>query len=90
MNITFPAIEAFDVNTDCVSFPADIDGKRIACRVSWEALHDNFGGQYLQPLEAFRSSRAAVERKAAQLIEQQRFEKDGSVLIRSGDGGCPP
>jgi hypothetical protein len=87
MTVSFPSVEAFDALTDCVSFPAKVGDVRIVCRVSWEALQDNFGGQGLEPLTAFTSSRFAVERKAAQLIERGRFEKDGSILIRSGDGG---
>jgi len=86
MNISFPQSEAWDSNTDCVSFPAEIDGKRIRCFVSWEALQDNFGGNSIQPMDAFRASRALIEEKARKLISRSRFEKNGSIVIRSADG----
>jgi hypothetical protein len=84
--INFPAVEAWDANIECVSFPANVDGNRIRCLISWEALQDNFGGDDAPPIDAFRAARAEIEAKAEQLIRRQRFESDGSVLIRSHDG----
>lgn len=86
MKIVFPAIEAWDGDVNCVSFPADVDGKRVRCLVSWEALQDNFGGDNVQPLDCFRAVRHAIEGKAEKLIAQRRFEADGSVFIRTQDG----
>ena len=86
MDIRFPAIEVMNTNLDSVSFPADIDGKRTRCAISLEALQDNFGGNDMDPVECLRANRAAIESKAASLIRRGRFEKDGSILIRSGDG----
>lgn len=86
MTIVFPAIEAWDGNRDVVAFPADVDGKRIHCAVSGEALQDNFGGNHTAPLDCFRASRGAIEAKATCLICHGRFEPNGSILIRSQDG----
>lgn len=86
MNINFPAIETWNGNRDIVSFPAEVDGKRIQCAISWEALQDNFGGNAIPPLDCFRANRHAIEAKAARLIQRGRFEADGSVFIRSQDG----
>lgn len=86
MAIEFPQVEAWNGNRDVVSFPADVNGKRINCAISWEALQDNFGGDKQDPLECFRANRDAIEAKAERLIAKRRFEADGSVLIRSQDG----
>lgn len=86
MTISFLPIEAWDSSRDVATFPADVDGERICCAVSLEALQDNFGGNDVPPLNCFRANRRAIEAKAERLIRQGRFEQDGSVLIRSKDG----
>ena len=86
MAIDFPKVEAWNGNRDIVSFPADSDGKRISCAISWEALQDNYGGANQEPLACFKANRAAIEGKATGLILRKRFEADGSILVRSGDG----
>jgi hypothetical protein len=72
MPISFPAVEASDGSRDVVSFPAD-------------ALQDRFGGSNIPPLDTFRANRGAIERNAERIITHQRFEPDGSILIRSRD-----
>ena len=68
-----------------VWFTASVDGKRIDCGISIEALGDHFGAYYDDPLPAFRANRARIETVAARLIEESRFESDGTLLIRSSD-----
>ncbi len=85
MAILFPAVEAWDGNRDVISFPADVNNQQIRCAVSWEALQDHFGGNDIPPLDAFRAKRSAIEGVAERLINWQRFEQDGSILIRSQD-----
>lgn len=86
MKIVFPSIEAWDGNVNCVSFRAEVDGKRVRCLITWEALQDNFGGDSAPPLDCFRAGRHAIESKAENLLTQQRFEADGSILIQTQDG----
>jgi len=86
MGTTFPAVEAWDGNRDLVSFPADVNGNRIRCAISWEALQDNFGGNNVAPLDCFKANRPRIEATAAGLIQKGRFEADGSILIRSQNG----
>jgi hypothetical protein len=86
MTIIFPPVEAWDGNRDVAAFPADVNGKRVHCAVSWEALQDNFGGNNISSLDCFRANRSAIEAKAERLILLGRFEQDGSILIRSQDG----
>ena len=86
MSINFPVVEAWNGNRDIVSFPAEVNGKRVRCAISWEALQDNFCGNGAPPIDCFRANRRAIEAKAERLIQEGRFEPDGSLLIRSQDG----
>ncbi len=86
MTISSPNIEAFDSRRDVVTFPAELDGKRIVCAISSEALCDNFGGIYNAVIEAFRENRLRIETVAERLIQQGRYEADGSIMIYSHDG----
>lgn len=85
MAILFPAVEVWDGIRDVISFPADVNNQRIRCAVSWEALQDHFGGNDISPLDAFCAKRSAIEGVVERLINRQRFEQDGSILIRSQD-----
>lgn len=85
MSITFPPVEAYDFDKDTANFPADVNGKRIVCRISREALEDRFNGIGENILDCFRENRAAIEMKARTLIEKNRLESDGSILILSND-----
>jgi hypothetical protein len=68
-----------------VWFRAIVDEKCVDCGVSLEALRDHFGAYYDDPLPAFRSNRARIEKAATKLIMERRFEDDGTVIIRSAD-----
>jgi len=85
MAILFPSVEALDGNCDVISFPADVNNQRIRCAISWEALQDNFDGNNIPPLEVFCANRDAIEGIAERLINRQRFEQDGSILIITQD-----
>ncbi len=50
-----------------------------------EALEDNFDGNISEPLKSFDLNRPAIKSIAKNLISQNRFESDGSVLIKSQD-----
>lgn len=82
MTIDFPPGEAVVFDRDCVAFRAVEDGtKQIRCLVSFEALHDNFGGRDRDPMSAFRAARPAVEAVARRLIERRLLEPDGTCFI---------
>ena len=85
MTISFPQTEAWDGDRFVVSFPAEVDSHRVRCAISLEALQDHFGTKNLKPLDAFRANRRAIEALAERFIKRQRFEKDGSMLIRTRD-----
>ena len=86
MNIEFNANEWYDHHRrKVVWFSAIIDEKCIDCGISIEALADHFGAFYDDPLPAFRTHRARIWEIATKLIDQRRFEADGTLLIRSTD-----
>lgn len=86
MNIEFLADEWYEPHRQkIVWFRAIIDEKTIDCGVSIEALADHFGAFFDDPLPAFRRHRERVEAIATKLIEQRRFEDDGTIIIRSAD-----
>jgi hypothetical protein len=82
--VNFPDLQAWDGDRFAMSFPADVDGKRVVCRISVEALQDGYDPQG-EPRAIFAANRGSIEVIAERLIFQNRFESDGSVLIRSSD-----
>ena len=86
MYIEFNADEWYDHHRrKVVWFGAIVDDKCIDCGISIEALADHFGAFYDDPLPAFRTHRARIREIATNLIDQRRFEADGTLLIRSTD-----
>jgi Protein of unknown function (DUF1488) len=86
MKIKFATDEWYDHHRrQVVWFTALVDSKRVDCGVSMEALGEHFGAYHDDPLPVFRANRGRIEAVAATLIMQGRFEKDGTVLIRSAD-----
>ena len=86
MKITFATDEWYDHHRrKVVWFTALVDGRRVDCGISIEALRDHFGAYYDDPLPIFRTNRGRIEAVATRLITQGRFENDGTLLIRSAD-----
>jgi len=85
MTILFPDRETLNSVRDAVSFPAEMNNSIISCAISGEALEDHFRGDNIPRLDTFRANRHAIEIIAERLINQQRFEQDGSILIRMQD-----
>ena len=81
----FPESQLFDPNRQVVLFTAYVGPDLIPCAISLEALQDHFGADNLAPERAFIRNRAPIESIAARLIERDRREPDGSILIRTAD-----
>lgn len=81
--IRFPNTSAFDPETLCVAFPAEIDGQRVRCRITVEALQDYFGarGSNDGMLRAFDSYRYRIQEVARSKLEDGHTE----VLITTTD-----
>jgi hypothetical protein len=86
MKIRFAPDEWYDHHRlQVVWFTAIVDGKRVECGVSIEALRHHFGAYHDDLLPVFRANREKIEAVAAILIMQGRFQDDGTLLIRSAD-----
>ena len=66
-----------------VSTPGNVDGRRVPCRILRKALDDHFNAEREGTLHAFLRHRSEIEAKARELIEQQKCQPDGSILIHT-------
>ena len=87
MQISFPREQQLTFDNGGVDFPAIVDGRRVPCKVSREALDDHFKAETEGTLHAFLKHRSEIEAKARELIQQQKFQPDGSILIGTLDIG---
>lgn len=83
--ISFPRLECWNHTTNTAILVADVDKKRVLCRVSLPTLREKFDAseEDLMPLVA--KHRDAIHAAARQLIDREIFEADGSVLIQPQD-----
>src|SRR5690606_8313172 len=78
----------YDSDRDVVQFPGEVQGKRFVCRVSREALDDDFGAEKEageRHMEAFRKHRATIEQIAANKFLRAPIDDANLVLVKSGD-----
>ncbi len=64
---------------------AEVNKRRVLCRISLEILRDRFAATDDNPMQSVALHRAEIQEVARRLIESERFEEDGSVLIRDRD-----
>jgi hypothetical protein len=89
--IQFPHGEVYDDLTESVVYWALVDGKRIRCRISMEALSDHFRAPLDSPdlsktlIETFMKNRQKIEEITARKIQANQFEPDETILVKSRD-----
>lgn len=86
--ISFPRMECWSPIIGMATFAADHNGSRILCRIESGALSAR--DDRPSAMAALADQRAAVHAVARVLIEEQRFEEDGSILIRDHDMSAAP
>lgn len=85
MNILFPAdAPAYRDANLTVVFVALVDGERVACAISVEALEDHFGVQSFDSTGWIRAFDAARPRIEAVAREHLHINHGGPVLLKSG------
>ncbi len=84
-NVIFPKKRVWDSDRMVVTFPAEIDGRKIPCSISLEALEDHFSADYSNALVSFDANRSKIESIAENVIRLEQFESNGSILIRTMD-----
>jgi hypothetical protein len=83
--ISFPVLQSWNPMTEFATIAAQVDGRRVLCRISSVDLKKKFDAAADAPMEAITENRGVLEEAARRLIEKGSFEKDGSILIRYED-----
>ena len=84
-DITFPMLECWNPMTKVATIAAQVDQKRVLCRISMDVLRRKFRASEDEPMRAVAENRSVLQEKARKLIENEAFEEDGSIVIRSKD-----
>jgi Protein of unknown function (DUF1488) len=83
--ISFPRLECWNDMTKMATVVADVDKKRVLCRISSESLKDKFGASDDKLMQSVVQHRVEIQEAAKRLIERDDYEEDGSVLIQTAD-----
>ena len=83
--ISFPRLECWNNMTKMATVVADVDKKRVLCRISSESLKVKFGASDDKFMQSVVQHRVAIQEAAKRLIESDDYEEDGSVLIQTAD-----
>jgi len=83
--VSFPGLECWNAMTKVATIAAEVNKKRVLCRISLEVLIDKFGALEEEPMQSVALQRNVIHEAARKLIEREIYEKDDSVLIRACD-----
>ena len=83
--ITFPDLQCWNPQTLVATIIAEINGSRINCRIKVSDMKKAFSIDDENPMKSITQYRKDLEKVSKRLIEQSRFEKDGSIEIKSLD-----
>jgi hypothetical protein len=83
--VSFPMLECWNPMTKVATIAAQVDQRRVLCRISMEVLQKKFQASTDEPMRAVAENRSVLQAKARILIESESFEEDGSIIIRSKD-----
>lgn len=83
--ISFPLLESWNPMTRVATIAANVDKRRVLCRISLEVLQKKFHASSDEPMQSVADNRSLLQEKAKILIENEKFEDDGSIIIRLSD-----
>ena len=83
--ISFPRLESWNTLTKVATIAAEVNKKRVLCRISSRILRDKFGSSEEDSMKSIVQHRTEIQEAARKLIECGGYEDDGSILIRAGD-----
>ena len=86
-SIHFPILECWNPVTRCVSIAADVNGRRVLCRIHEAVLKKRFRGASGDATAQVVANRPAIEAAATVLIQRKRFAADGHVDLKLEDFG---
>ena len=81
--IYFPVLECWNPVSKVATIAAEVNKRRISCRISLAVLQERFHASADDPMSAVAENRAAIQAVARKLIEREAFEEDGSILLRN-------
>ena len=84
-NISFPSLRCWNPITKTITIAAQVNGKRVSCRVAVKDLKVKYRVFKHDPLVIASECRTEIENAARKLIENDSFENDGSILILYND-----
>ena len=82
--LEFPLLECWNPMTESAQIVAQIDGRRVMCNIPLKLLQQRFGDA-VGPIELVTQNRPAIEAAADRVIESERFESDGSIVLENQD-----
>lgn len=83
--ITFPLLECWNPMTRTATIAAEVNRRRVLCRIPLGVLEQQFDALPAEPMRAVQENRSAIQAAARRLIEEEAFQEDGSILIQRGD-----
>jgi hypothetical protein len=84
MNVEFSDKYAYDFDHSAVSYEAFVDGARVVCKISDEALQDHFSNSG-EPIEVFLESRSNIEAITERIIMRLGKAPESPLMIYSRD-----
>ncbi len=83
--VRFASSQYFDNERGLILFTAFSNHAVIRCGISVDTLVRHFYADPSAPVRVFVRFRRQIERLVEELITEERFEEDGSILIRASD-----
>ncbi|MFT5175024.1 MAG: hypothetical protein ACI8W7_003213 [Gammaproteobacteria bacterium] len=80
--VSFPRLESWNPMTKVATIAAEVNKRRILCRISLDVLRKKFKASADEPMVAVAENRLLLQNAARKLIESKAFEEDGSIIIR--------
>lgn len=84
-SISFPNLQCWNPATETATIAAQNNGERVSCRIEFSVLKKRYKSRAEEPMQLLSRHRVQVENAARKLIENRKFEKDGSVMIGFDD-----
>ena len=83
--ISFPLLECWNPMTNVATIAAEVNKRRVLCRISFELLQERYDASEEAPMKAVAENRSEIQASARKLIEREAFEEDGSIVLRRRD-----
>ena len=84
--IDFPVLQCWNPMTKVATIAAQVNGRRVSCRISSATLQKKFlASADSPPMQAITENRWQIETAARRLIENEAYEEDGSIVIQLKD-----